>query len=467
MPPAPKVLPLPFQTTYAELLEQCSLDAFNQAFPEKGSFVAKEVHGNRYWYFQRPTSEGQKQKYVGPETPRLLEQIRQHRLSRNAERSRRALVSTLIRSAALPRPLPRIGAIVAALATAGVFRLRGVLVGTVAYQTYPAMLGLRLPSAALATGDVDIAQFTNLSIAVQDTTAPMLDVLRSVDDTFRAVPHLHDGRRSVTYRAADGVRVDFLTPNQGRETDRPRRLPALGTDAEPLRFLDFLIHAPEPGVLLHDAGVYVLVPAPERYAIHKLIVARRRVGAGNAKRSKDLLQAQALLDGLVEARPGQLREAWHEAESRGSKWSGLMLAGLAELDAAVRDRTLAAVDGRRGAVPGLDLVFEQGSPRDDAEREAVVLWAEAGRQRIRCLVSREVLEDHYGADGLDREGRLRKVRENRREIEALMRQSYLHDPVEGTGSVVLKTLDVEPLRAAISAFARTKRRREGRSQSQR
>lgn len=461
MPPATKVLPLPFQTTYAELLEQCSLDAFDEAFPEEGSFVQKEVHGNRYWYFQLPASQGQKQKYVGPETLQLLERIRQHRLSRNAERSRRSLVSTLVRSAALPRPLPRIGEIVATLARAGVFRLRGVLVGTVAYQTYPAMLGARLPSASLATGDVDIAQFTNVSVAVHDTTTPMLAVLRSLDDSFRAVPHLHDARRSVTYRAADGVRVDFLTPNEGRETDKPRRLPALGTDAEPLRFLDFLIHAPEPAVLLHDVGIYVLVPAPERYAIHKLIVARRRVGAGNAKRSKDLLQAQALLDRLVEARPGQLGEAWREAEDRGGKWPGLMLAGLAEIDAAVRDRTLAAVGRTRAAVPGLDLAFEQGPPRDDSEREVVALWATAGKQRIRCLVSREALEDHYGADGLDRGGRLQKVRENRQEIEALMREKYLRDPVEETGSIILKTLDVERLRHALSSrgSARSKTRR--------
>ena len=454
-----KGLPLSFQTAYAELLEQCSLDAFNEAFPEKGSFVAKEIRGNRYWYFQLPASQGQEQRYAGPETPQLLEQIRQHRQARNAERSRRSLVSTLVRSAALPRPPSRIGEIVAVLARAGVFRLRGVLVGTVAYQTYPAMLGLRLPSASLATGDVDIAQFVNVSVAVHEATPPMLDVLRSLDDSFRAVPHLHDARRSVTYLAADGARVDFLTPNQGGESDRPRRLPALGTYAEPLRFLDFLIRAPEPAVLLHDTGVYVLVPAPERYAVHKLILAQRRIGPGSAKRSKDLLQAEALLHRLVEARPGQLGEVWHEAEGRGGKWPGLMLGGLAGLDPAVRDRTLAVVGRVRGDVPGLDLAFEQGAPRDDLEREAVALWANAGKQRIRCLVSREALEDHYGADDLDREARVRTVRDNRRELEALLRAKYLRDPVGEPGLIVLRTLDVERLRGEIAGGSATKRSR--------
>jgi hypothetical protein len=451
MPPIAKPLALAFQTTYAELLEQCSLDAFNEAFPEAGTFVSKDVAGKRYWYFQLPASKGQKQKYVGAETPQLLEHIKQHQQAREAERTRRSLVSTLVRSAALPRPIPRIGEIVAALAKAGVFRLHGVLVGTVAYQTYPATLGMRLPATSLLTNDVDIAQFTYISVAVKDTTAPMLDVLKAVDESFRAIPHVHDGRRSVTYRAADGVRVDFLTPNEGPDSDKPRRLPALGTDAEPLRFLDFLIRSPEPAVVLYGAGIYVLVPAPERYAVHKLIVAQRRVGPGNIKRSKDLLQSEALLDRLVEARPDELRDIWHEAESRSAKWSNYMLAGLADIDAMVRDRTLAVVGKTRAEVPKLDLRFEDSAPRDDFEREAVLLWASAGKQRIRCIVGRAVLEDHYGADGLGRDGRIKKLQDNRQEIEALIREKYLHDPVEESGTIILKTLEIERLRAKVAA----------------
>jgi len=136
-----------------------------------------------------------------------------------------------------------------------------------------------------------------------------------------------------------------------------------------------------------------------------------------------------------------------------------MLAGLAEIDATVRDRTLSAVGRIRSAVPGLNLTFEQGPPWDDVEREAVALWANAGKQRIRCLVSREALEDHYGADGLGREGRLQEVRDNRRELEALLREKYLRDPIEESGLIVLKTLDVERLRGEI-AF--TPRRRASR-----
>ncbi|HEX3215461.1 MAG TPA: GSU2403 family nucleotidyltransferase fold protein, partial [Aestuariivirgaceae bacterium] len=48
-----------------------------------------------------------------------------------------------------------------------------------------------------------------------------------------------------SYIAKGGIRVDFLTPNDGPETDEPQSLPALQTDAQPLRSLSFLIREPQ------------------------------------------------------------------------------------------------------------------------------------------------------------------------------------------------------------------------------
>jgi hypothetical protein len=318
------------QTTYAELLERCASAGFGDAFPADGAFISKEVKGHRYWYFQKSSTEGRAQKYVGPETPELLEQIAHHKDARNDERERRALVSTLVRSFGMPRPIPEVGNIIAALAKAGVFRLRGVLIGPVAYQSYPAMLGEKLPAPMLQTGDVDIAQFKNISVALEDKTPPVLEVLKQVDKTFRAVPNIHRGR-TTSYQAKGGLRVDFLTPNEGPDTDEPQALPALQTDAQPVRFLDYLIHDPEPALLLHDAGISVLVPAPHRYAVHKLIVSRRRP-EGAAKRDKDTQQAEALLAFLAKKRVPDLRSAWQEAIRRGPQWRQLLNEGLGQLE---------------------------------------------------------------------------------------------------------------------------------------
>jgi hypothetical protein len=309
--------PLVAQTTYAELLERCANAAFDQAFTEDGAFTAKTIKGRRYWYFQTGTGAARTQRYVGPESPELLAQIEHHKTARNDERQRRTLVSSLLRSYNLPGPIPRIGDIIAGLAEAGVFRLRGVLVGTVAYQTYSAMLGIRLSSSLLQTADVDIAQARDVSVAVEDRTPPVIEILRKVDKSFRDVSNASDSRRSTSYVDKDGIRVDFLTPTRGVNTDKPQSLPSLQTDAQPLPFLDYLIYQPEPAVILYNAGIYVQVPTPARYAVHKLIVSRRRP-EGFAKRDKDLLQAEALLAVLAEKRSHELQllaggiQAWSD-----------------------------------------------------------------------------------------------------------------------------------------------------------
>jgi hypothetical protein len=438
-------IPLTLQTAYAELLDRAASAAFDEAFAEIGDFTPKTIRGRRYWYFQSQTDEGRRQHYVGPETPELLERIAKHRQSRDDQRERRALVSTLVRSAGLPPSLPQIGDVVAALARAGVFRLRGVLIGTVAYQTYGGLLGTRLPAAAIQTGDVDVAQFANVSIALEDKTPTMLEVLRQVDPSFRPVPNAHDHRRTTSYQARRGLRVEFLTPNIGPDTEAPKTLRALGTDAQPLRFLDFLIHEPVPAVLLHETGIYVTVPAPERYALHKLIVAQRRRDT-STKRNKDIEQAQSLLNVLAEQRPVELRAAWEEAYKRGKKWQRHLGEGLGRIDSNVRDRFLKLVGAPRSIIPGLSLQFAAPVARYDFDRDIVTFIGEAGGSPVRCAISREALDDHFDADGLDKEGRLRQYREHREQIEQIAQLKYLERSIEEIGAVLIKTADVPDLR---------------------
>jgi len=438
--------PLIAQTVYAELLERSANAAFEQAFPEKGTFVPKSIKGRRYWYFQTSASNARTQKYVGPETPELLEKIAQHKNARGDERERQSLVSTLVRSLGMPRPIPEIGKVLKALAEAGIFRLRGVLVGTVAYQTYPAMLGVRLPHAALQTGDVDIAQFTSMSVAVEDSTPPILSVLQGVDPTFREVPHMSDNRRVATYAAKGGLRVDFLTPIEGADTDKPQRLPAYQTDAQPLRFLDFLIHEPEAAVVLYGPGIHVLVPAPERYAIHKLIISHRRHTTTAAKRGKDLKQAEALLAALMEKRPYELKLTWREAYNRGQTWRRLLTQAMCELPPQIRDDVLKAVNAPRSVLPDADLIFNNPPLVHDFDRGAVTFVGKSIGTEVRCSISDEAIADHFGGDDASNSEKVEKVRKNRSAIEDLARVKYLRWPVEEPESVLIRSEDVSKLK---------------------
>ena len=447
-------LPLTLQTAYAELLDRCASAAFQRAFTEEGAFTSKTVRGRRYWYFQARQEDGtRKQRYVGPETPVLLERIESHTEARGEQRDRRAIVSMLVRSARLPRPEARIGQIVEVLADAGVFRLRGVLVGTVAYQTYAAMLGIRLPAAAVLTGDVDIAQFQSISVAVEESAPAVLETLQKVDPSFRAVPQLDNRRGATSYQGEAGLRVDFLTPNEGADTDAPASLPALGTAAQPLRFLDFLIHEPEPAVLLHGEGVYALVPSPQRFAVRKLIVARRRQ-VGAAKTDNDLQQATALLDVLVRKRPHELEAVWGEAMGRGPRWRQLIGEGIGLIDLEVREAVLKAVNAPRSITPGLDLAFSAPKARYESERDIVSFTGSAAGRMVRCAVTSEALADHFSAQGADQDSTVRAFRENRSVLEQMARTKYLTWPVEEVGGVIIKSDEVEALRAEAQRPAR-------------
>lgn len=351
-----------YQVLYSELAQRTVDAQFSADFSIDGRFVSMESRGKRYWYFDTARQDGGKhRRYVGPvDDPEITARVETFKDLKADYRARRKIVSTLIREAYLPRPDPMAGDIIQALATAGFFRLRGVLVGTVAFQCYAALLGIRLPHAVLQTGDADFAQFHSISVAVADSVPPMLELLRTVDATFREVPHQADSLRSTKFSSRSGYKVEFLTPNTGSGdfSDKPAPMPALGgASAEPLRFLDFLIYQPVRAVLLHGAGVPVLVPAPERYAIHKLIIGsrRRHDDAGTAKSRKDRQQAATLMEAMIETRQANsLADAYIEAWDRGPAWRTAISESLVAIEP-VKGRliaeSLAAAVGTIGTDP--------------------------------------------------------------------------------------------------------------------
>ncbi len=66
--------------------------------------------------------------------------------------------------------------------------------------------------------------------------------------------------------------------------------------------------------------VVVTLPAPERYAVHKLLIIGERTGAFRAKTSKDVAQVAALAAYFKTHAPEALAAAWQDALSRGPGW---------------------------------------------------------------------------------------------------------------------------------------------------
>lgn len=326
------------QLAFADLVEKAHDAAFEAEFPANGALLKQMRRGRGYWYYrgyERPpeaTRGAQTLKYVGPVgDPEIERRVAAFASVRGDYRARRELAARL-RRAGLPAPLPFDGAALAALAAAGVFRLRAVLVGSTAYQTYSGLIGVRLPDALHATEDMDVAQDYGISVALDDKVASLDSALKAVDPTFAPFEKWSARGQGIGFRNARGFKIEFLTTHRGDRAlgDGASRLPALDIGAQPLAFLDYLIRDPVPSIALHEAGVAVVVPNPARYAVHKLIVASRRTNL--AKAPKDVDQAAALFEAYFAAgRRPELKDAFDEAVTRGPSWSAGVRAGLARL----------------------------------------------------------------------------------------------------------------------------------------
>ncbi|MEW9807253.1 GSU2403 family nucleotidyltransferase fold protein [Mesorhizobium sp. ZMM04-5] len=212
------------------------------------------------------------------------------------------------------------GSLVGALAKAGVFRLGGVLVGTNAFRMYEGELGIRLGLDQTAmTNDVDIASFEKLSLALGETVLPSMEEVFG-DFEFSPVASPNKGKVWRWRQSKSQTLVEFLTPSFS-EDEELRELVAFGVSAQSLHFLNYLIAEPIAAAGVYRDGILVHIPRPEKFAIHKLIVADRRIdGPDSIKARKDLVQAELLLAVLAEDRPTDLLEAYEDALSRGSKW---------------------------------------------------------------------------------------------------------------------------------------------------
>ena len=316
----PGRLPLTVQTAYADLLARLQEDAVLEV---GGTPILRERGGRKYWYAVQRLAGQTIDRYLGPDSDDVRERVARAQEVKEDLRQRaeqRGRLARMCREGGLPRLDAQTGKVLLALARAGLFRLRAVLVGTHAFRCYPGLLGVEFPEALAVTEDIDVAAFHSVSVALDDRVDPALtEILRQVGP-FMARPTL-GGQPPTAWRdRGSGVVVELLTPNTGSDRDQPLELPALGAWARPLRFLDYLIHEPAQAAALYRSGVLVNVPQPARYAVHKLIVAIRRTPSAAAKAGKDIEQAAALIRVLAEDRPDELADAFLEARERGPAW---------------------------------------------------------------------------------------------------------------------------------------------------
>lgn len=323
-------LPIQVQTAYAELVEQLTaIDAHRAIGHTGGGFVVKTIKRQDYYYYQHTEPGGVVQRYVGRRTPVLdavVARFDEGRSLAATERQRTERLCALLRSGgALAVDAPSVR-VLSALADAAVFRLGAVLIGTQAFIVLGNLLGVRWASAGLRTEDVDIASERMLALAVPGLRADVPKILESLEMGFLPVPGLSPLEPSTSFKVRGrALRVDLLTPQMRRER-KPVPIVRFAAAAQPIPYLDYLLEQPLPAAVVGGAGVLVNVPQPGRFALHKLLVARSRSVAMQAKSAKDLHQAAQLIEVLADERPGDLHVTSAALRKRG--WTKALRGGL-------------------------------------------------------------------------------------------------------------------------------------------
>jgi hypothetical protein len=319
------------ETAYRDLLRMLKDDRVQSV---RGSPVLNKRGQRHYWYEQYRVGNSVQQTYIGEDTPELREALAQRAALQREQKVRQQARARLVRLLRVENMIGLDGgnaSLLSALAKAGVFRLGGTLIGTVAFRLYEAELGVRLSTDQLAqTNDIDIASFTRLSLALDDVVNPPLaNVFKDFD--FDAVPSLDRKHVWKWKQSQSDLLVEFLTPSF-EEDERLQDLPALGVSAQALHHLNFLLAEPINAAITYRNGVLIQIPAPERFAIHKLIVAdRRRDGPDSFKARKDRDQARFLVHVLAQDRSDDLSLAFEDAMNRGPKWQDRLEGSLKRL----------------------------------------------------------------------------------------------------------------------------------------
>lgn len=322
-------LTLSAQTSYAELFEQTRYFELSNALAGlTGSFQKLSRKNQEYWYFAyRDLDQKVRMAYVGPDEPRVQALVQRFESLRNTNTlAPPSKVALTYGCASTP---PKHFKMIKRLSEYGFFRAGGILIGSHAFLAMGNMLGVRWSDGA-ATLDVDFAHAgNNVSLALpSNINIDVNDALTSLEMGLLPITQFN-GKLGGQYRNPQDqeLRLDFLTSNNS--TGLPVHIPKLNLALQPLKFMEYSLQNTTQSCVISNAGACVVnIPAPERYAVHKLIVYGERPIAERTKSTKDLLQAGSLISYFANnAQSESFNLAWQDALSRGKGWQSRAIQG--------------------------------------------------------------------------------------------------------------------------------------------
>ncbi len=268
----------------------------------KGSISAKKIGGITYYYHQWREGKRVKSVSIGRKTPSdLIDNINRRK---NLEGRKREI-------------LDNINVIVKAVDTQEVTvreilriffqnKINVLLIGSYCMPAYKEVLNINLPT--IGTQDVDFL----VSYPYKGKKVDMGSLLSELGFSSGFNP---DGS---TYFTNGAFRIDFLTYEKGKGTDRAILIKELGINAEPLRYMQMLF---DDKIHVQTRDFAYNIPNPWVFAFHKILVMNNR--KVQSKKEKDLLQALSILR-EIEGMPQEFRKSIEYLRTLPLRWQRII-----------------------------------------------------------------------------------------------------------------------------------------------
>ncbi len=119
--------------------------------------------------------------------------------------------------------------------------------------------------------------------------------------------------------------VEFLVNEKGKGMEGPFKIPELNINAQPLRYIEYLIIS---SIRLKSRNLWLRLPHPAAYALHKFLIMDRR--RNKEKSEKDLESAKRVFDAIIKKKEQKMIYKYlmlmHE------KWQKKVISNLREKD---------------------------------------------------------------------------------------------------------------------------------------
>lgn len=278
-----------------------------------GTLKRRTQSGRKYWVREHIRADGRKvDEYLGAEAALGREKLETLRAEIEMAKAL-ASGSGKLRLFGYQRLDRKPAAVLEVLFNRGLIQAGLTLVGSHAYGVLLNELGVLAPG--YRTQDIDVARARTLALALPDDVS-FQQLLRETGLPFVPVPGMPSRKPSASFKlpGAEALAVDLLVP--GRNAGEVVAVRELNAFAQAIPLLDFLVEEPIDAVVLSPNQVIpVRVPAPERFALHKLFSSQSRKSERDKVR-KDLEQAALVSAVIEEETPGSIRDTFRRVPAQ-------------------------------------------------------------------------------------------------------------------------------------------------------